>query len=103
MKTICNAADVKKLKVDDKLFEFNHGEVNYYRFLCFHPRNDTYVILLNLCEKPVRFYIDELVRRFYTECTGRDIITYRRDYFLKEAKQCEQALAELGGKENLND
>ena len=46
----------KALKVDETLIECSVGVVNYYRFLCFHPRNTNYVILLNHCEEPVRFY-----------------------------------------------
>ena len=44
MKPILNAEDVKKLKIDEQLIECSCGKVNYYRFLCFHPRNTNYVI-----------------------------------------------------------
>lgn len=74
---------------------------NYYRFLCFHPRNTNYVILLNHCEEPVRFYVQHLIDRFYIDYTIRDIITYRMDYAIKKIKEFEQALSELGGKDEL--
>lgn len=64
MKPILNIEDVNKLKVDEKLIECISGKVNYYRFLCFHPRNPNYVILLNGCEEPVRFYYKSLIDRF---------------------------------------
>ena len=35
--------------------------------------------------------------------TQRDIITYRKEYALKEIKEFEQALSELEGKDNLED
>ncbi len=50
MKPIRNKEDIENLKTDEKLIECLNGEVNYYRFLCLHPRNDEYVILLNHCE-----------------------------------------------------
>ena len=74
---------------------------NAYRFLCFHPRNTNYVILLNHCEEPERFFIQNLIDRFYTNYTSRDIITYRRDYAIKKLKEFEQALSELGDKDEL--
>lgn len=96
MKPILNLEDIKKLKTDEKLIECLNGEVNYYRFLCVHPRNDKYVILLNHSEEPKRFYVESVMARFYTNYTTRDIITYRRDYALGQVKFCEQALSELG-------
>ena len=55
MKAIRNITAVENLKVDEQLIECYRGEVHYYRFLCFHPRNKNYVILLNHCEQPERF------------------------------------------------
>ncbi len=101
MKPILNTEDIRKLKIDDKLIECSCGKVNYYRFLCFHPRNTNYVILLNHCEEPERFFIQSLIDRFYTNYTSRDIITYRRDYAIKKLKEFEQALSELGDKDEL--
>lgn len=93
MKLIRDIKDIENLKTDEELIECLNGEVNYYRFLCFHPRNDEYVILLNQCEQPVRFYIKNIINRFYMNYTIRDIITYKRDYALKQVKFCEQALS----------
>lgn len=103
MKPILNIEDIHKLKMDEKLIECIAGKVNYYRFLCFHPRNSNFVILLNHCEEPVRFHYKNLIDRFFTDYTQRDIITYRKDYALKEIKEFEQALSELEGKDNLED
>ena len=103
MKQILNCEDIKNLKVDERLYELFRGEVKYYRFLCFHPRNENYVILLNHFEEPVRVYKDSIHKRFFIDCSQRDIITYRRDYFKKEAEQCEMALSMLNGKDNLED
>lgn len=96
MKPIRDIKDIENLKTDEKLIEFClNGKVNYYRFLCFHPRNTNYVILLNHCEDPERFYVKSIIDRFYTDCTTRDIITYKRDYALKKLKEYEQALSEF--------
>ena len=64
MKPILTIEDINKLKIDEKLIECISGKVNYYRFLCFHPRYSNYVILLNCCEEPVRFYYNNLIDRF---------------------------------------
>lgn len=95
MRPIKNIEDIENLREDEKLIECLNGEVNYYRFLCFHPRNDEYVILLNHCEQPVRFYIKSIIDRFYTDYTTRDIIIYRRDFALKKLEEYEQALSEF--------
>lgn len=95
MRPIRNIEDIENLREDEKLIECLNGEVNYYRFLCFHPRNDEYVILLNHCEQPVRFHVRSIIGRFCTDYTTRDIITYRRDYALERVKFCEQALSEF--------
>lgn len=100
---ILNRAQLEELKVDEPLIECVAGTVNYYRFLCFHPRNDNYVILLNHCEEPVRFYYQYIIDKFYRNYTQRDIITYRIEYSQNKLKELEQALAELEGKENLED
>lgn len=100
MKPIRNKEDIENLKTDEKLIEFClNGNVNYYRFLCFHPRNKNYVILLNHCEEPERFYVKSIIDRFYTDYTTRDIITYKRDYALEQVKFCEQALSEFDKEE----
>nr|DAG12399.1 MAG TPA: hypothetical protein [Caudoviricetes sp.] len=103
MKPILTTEDINKLKIDERLIECTSGRVNYYRFLCFHPRNSNYVILLNCCEEPVRFYCKNLIDRFFTDYTQRDIIIYRKDYAFKKIKEFEQALSELDGKNNLED
>lgn len=64
MKPILNIEDINKLKMDEKLIECIAGKVDYYRFLCFHPRNSNFVILLNHCEEPVRFHYKNLIDRF---------------------------------------
>lgn len=103
MKAILTIEDIENLKIDERLIECSLGKVNYYRFLCFHPRNSNYVILLNCCEEPVRVYYKNLIDRFFMDYTQRDIITYRKDYALKKIKEFEQALSELDGKGNLED
>jgi len=89
MKPILNIEDVNKLKMDEKLIECIAGKVNYYRFLCFHPRNSNFVILLDHGEEPVRFYCKNLIGRFFTDYTQYDIITYCKEYALKEIKEFE--------------
>lgn len=89
MKPILNIEDVNKLKMDEKLVECIAGKVNYYRFLCFHPRNSNFVILLDHGEEPVRFYCKSLIDRFFTDYTQYDIITYCKEYALKKIKEFE--------------
>ena len=44
-----------------------------------------------------------MIDRFFTDYTQLDIITYRKEYALKEIKEFEQALSKLEGKDNLED
>lgn len=103
MKPILNYEQIKELKVDEPLIECYAGVVNYYRFLCFHPRNTNYVILLNHCEEPVRFYYHNIIDRFYKDYSQRDIITYRKDYCQRKIGEFNQALAELDGNDDINE
>lgn len=82
MKPIRNKEDIENLKTDVS-----------------HPRNKNYVILLNHCEEPERFYVKSIIDRFYTDCTTRDIIIHRRDYALKKLEEYEQALSEFNKEE----
>lgn len=95
MKRILNIDSIAALSVDEPLIECVRGQVNYYRFLCFHPRNINYVILLNHCEQPERRYYTELIDRFYIDYTEEDIITYKRDYISQELDELEQRLSKL--------
>lgn len=100
MKPIRDIKDIENLKTNEKLVELcSNGKVNYYRFLCINPRNENYVILLNRCEEPEMFYVKSIIDRFYTDYTKRDIITYRRNYALRQVKSCEQALSEFDKEE----
>lgn len=98
MVPILNYEQVKELKVDEPLIECFAGTVNYYRFLCFHPRNQKYVILLNHCEEPVRFYYQNIIDRFYRNYSSKDIITYRRDFYTQKINELNQALSEFENK-----
>lgn len=103
MNPILTTEDIKKLKTDERLVECSSGKVSYYRFLCFHPRNPNYVILLDCCEEPVRVYCKNLIDRFFTDYTRHDILIYCRDYASEKIKKIEQELSELDGKNNLED
>lgn len=103
MTPILNDKDVAGLKCGERLIECLLGDIKYYTFLCIHPRNPNYVILLNHCEIPERFFIQNIIDRFYMNYTQRDIITYRKNYALKQIKEFEQALSELENKNNLEN
>lgn len=47
---------IAKLKVNDKIYLFDKGEVKQYKFLTIHPNNNKYIIVLDMCEEPVRLY-----------------------------------------------
>lgn len=95
MKRISNIKQIEKLKTDEKLVRCYLGNIEYYRFLYFHPRNKNYVILLDHCEHPVRFHIDELISYFFTEYSTKDILNYQREYLRDKLNRVEQRLSEL--------
>jgi len=51
--------------------------------------------MLNIHEEPKKFHISELIGRFYTNYSNRDIVTYRRDFALKQIEAFEELLSEL--------
>lgn len=95
MKSLRDIKEIEHLKTNDRLVQLINGKVNYYRFLCFHPRNENYVILLNCCEQPVRFYCPHMINNFFVDYTREDLVAYRKNYALRVVEDCEQELAEL--------
>ena len=74
MKPILNTEDIRKLKTDERLIECSCGKVNYYRFLCFHPRNTNYVILLNHCEDIIDGWCCQLCGVYFEEEHGYPVV-----------------------------
>lgn len=101
MTPISNIEQIEKLKTDERLVRCCLGNIDYYRFLYFHPRNRNYVILLDHCEHPVRFHIDELTSYFFTDYSTRDVLNYQREYLKNKLNQVERRLSELDNKELL--
>lgn len=95
MKHIRNAEEVRSLKPNQKFVKLSSGKVEYYYFLCVHPHNDKYVILMNGCEEPERFYYTQIIDYFATDYTDKDIISYRKEYYTRKLKELEQAISEL--------
>lgn len=95
MKRIRNAEEVRGLKPNQRLIKLSSGKVEYYYFLCVHPHNDKYVILVNSCEEPERFYHTNIIDNFATDYTEKDIISYRTEYHTRKLKELEQAMSEL--------
>lgn len=95
MRPIQSFEDIENLKTGDKLVEIVNGVVTYYKFLCIHPTNNNYVILLDACEKPVRFYFQRLIDRFYTDATQIDIAYFRKKYFQEELDCVEREIFRL--------
>lgn len=89
MRPIQSFEDIENLKTGDKLVEIVNGVVTYYKFLCLHPTNKNYVILLDACEEPVRFYFQRLIDRFYTDATQIGIAYLRKKYFQEELDSVE--------------
>lgn len=89
MKHIRNAEEVRNLKPEQRLIKLSKGKVEYYYFLCVHPHNDNYVILMNSCEEPERFYYTKIIDYFATDYTDKDIISYRKEYYTRKLKELE--------------
>lgn len=103
MTPISNIEQIEKLKTDQKLVRCWLGNIEYYRFLYFHPRNRNYVILLDHCEQPVRFHVNELIGYFFTNYSTKDILNHQIEYFRNKLNQVERRLSEIDSKENLEE
>lgn len=95
MKNINSKEEVLSIAKNELMIECVRGKVNRYKFLCVHPRNDNYVILMNFCELPVRFYYQNLIDRFFTDYSDEDIILYKIGYRRNEIKELEEKLKKL--------
>ena len=51
---------VDQLIKEDKIFNFENYQVVWYTYLCVHPHNKEYHILMNSCEEPIRVYAPNL-------------------------------------------
>lgn len=51
---------IKDLKQGDKIYQLGFDQVKWYTYLCVHPRNSHYHILINQNEDPVRIYEPQL-------------------------------------------
>lgn len=95
MKTIDSKEKVLSIAKNELMIECVKGEVNHYKFLCVHPRNNNYVILMNFCEMPVRFYYQDIIDRFFTDYSDEDIILYKIEHRRNEIKKLEEILKKL--------
>lgn len=92
MKSIDSKEKVLSIAKNELMIECVGKGVNRYKFLCVHPRNDNYVILMNFCERPVRFYYQDLINRFFTDYSDEDVILYKIGYRRNEIKELEEKL-----------
>lgn len=47
---------LEHLSKEDKIFNFENYQVVWYRYLCVHPHNKEYHILMDAYEDPIRIY-----------------------------------------------
>lgn len=94
MKRIENIEEIRNLKPEQELIRLCCDDVKYYTFLCVHPHNNNYMILINKwTEKPERFYVQDLVEEFVINYTDDDIMSYRLEYHKNVVQYLENALS----------
>lgn len=54
---------IKQLEKGRKIFIFGNCEVKQFEFVCFHPKNEEYIIVLDKYEDPVRLYLPSMIGR----------------------------------------
>ena len=53
--------ELENLKKGDKIYDVNSRyQIEWYKYLCVHPNNSNYHILIDKNEEPVRIYVDYL-------------------------------------------
>lgn len=74
--------DINELKKGDKIVSFFCGQVCFYTFLCVHPNNDKYVLLIDdLTKDAPKFYINNLIENeWYTDYTLNEINKKKIEY-----------------------
>lgn len=77
MKTI---KDISQLKKGDRIVFFHGDDVVYFEFLCVHPRNDKYVLMIeSLSQDAKKVYIPNII----------DNVNYQTDYTMVEVHERE--------------
>ena len=52
--------EIQDLKKGDKIYDINYDHVVWYTYLCVHPKNKSYYILVDNNEDPFRIYEEKL-------------------------------------------
>ena len=94
MKQITN---LKELKKGTQIVQFIDGRAEYFDFLMVHPRNNDYVLLLNITtQDAISFYMPRIVcnESWQIECTSIDVLQYQYNYHMEMARRKLQRLLE---------
>lgn len=79
------------MEQDARLVKFENGNPKFYTFLCVHPHNDKYVILINKwTECPERFYYCDIIGGFYRDYNPQDPMDFRRKYLEEELEELKK-------------
>lgn len=87
--------DIEQLQVGETLFRLSYGKVYIYSFLSILPKNNKYVILLDKYENPVRISAKKITDDFFLNCSRLDILSYCRDYTMKQYGELSQEIQDL--------
>lgn len=97
--------NLKNLKTGEKIYRLSQGNIEYYTFLTIHPENERYIILLDSCKIPKRFFInpyDDSLIDFYIDCTEKDLLEYKKIYYQEKLSEIELELEKLNPKNLVN-
>lgn len=87
--------DLSELTVGTQIVRFFGDQVSFWEYLCLHPKNSKYILLLeDLSKDAIKQYIPNLLNsdEWYIDYTFEDIWERQRDWHLKQAKRFDEKI-----------
>lgn len=76
--------NINELKQGEKIYFVESYKVNWMAYLCIHPNNKEYHILINQCQDPVRYYDEHLQRLLDQNLKSYDEARFKLAEILEE-------------------
>ena len=92
MKTI---QSIDQLKKGDRIVSMHGDDVTYYEFLCVHPNNDQYVLMIeSLSQEAKKIYIPKLLNNehFLTDYTMNEIYLAEIDWHTQQIERLKERI-----------
>ena len=97
--------DITELTPGTRIVEFCGDRTAFWEYLCQHPRNPEYVLLLeSLSQNAIKQYIPNLLRSdWYIDYTFEEIYEKRKEWHLKQIERLNERIKDEQSKKTKED